>query len=746
MRNIFSKILISFFMLGIFLVPVSANLNLQNALSPSVEIQTNTAEAWWGPGVSAEAIWNSLVKPVGEGIGWTVAQVIKGFLFLIFQALALLASILADILDFFIFYSIGSDVYRSTFVEAAWGTVRDVANIFFLLGLLYVAIQIVLDIGVSEKKKMIGNIIVMALLVNFSLFATQVVIDASNIVARVFYNQIESVDSKGKELPEGKYLPKSVTVSLVSTFDPNKIISDQSSVYMDVLAYLIMVGIVGYMCYLFLVMTFLFVGRIVSLWVAMIFGPIAFMSRALGITALEDLSWKNWLHNLVNSAMMAPLFIFFLYIILLLGKWIETLKKDVVIFSGQGDPFLAFISVLIPMAIIFTLLTKAKSLAVKYSGDIGKSLSSVGPALAGLALGGAALGGAALGRQGLGRLSAKLSNKEGALEYANQRKSYRENVTHWEATGKQGAKPKWEDHKAAYNAANPNNQLPKDFWTKLGGRINATQLKTKDVDHAKHEVDDIKKKEGLEGKADWQLSAIEKKKLQDRFTKEKKSDIQGDIRTATADLHAYKYDNQGNYVLDQSGNKILENRGKIGENKYKADERKSISDMVKNQNAAGDTTKDKNGNTILTKQGDAKVNDLLNARLNESMNESTKIVSKEKFEHLKEESKEKVSVFDRVGAKATSGSYDIRNIAPDMKKVSGWNKLAVGILAGIALSLRSGIKTMNVNPGKGQGDLFNDISSIVAAALKNAASGVGVKVADSHKDDHGHGGGGGGHH
>ncbi len=742
MRNIFSKILISFFMLGIFLVPISANLNLQNALSPSVEIQTNTAEAWWGPGVSAAAIWNSLVKPIGEGIGWTVAQVIKAFLFLIFQALALLASILADILDFFIFYSIGSDVYRSTFVEAAWGTVRDVANIFFLLGLLYVAIQIVLDIGVSEKKKMIGNIIVMALLVNFSLFATQVVIDASNIVARVFYNQIESVDSTGKKLPEGKYLPKAVTVSLVSTFDPNKIISDQSSVYMDVLAYLIMVGIVGYMCYLFLVMTFLFVGRIVSLWVAMIFGPIAFMSRALGITALEDLSWKNWLHNLINSAMMAPLFIFFLYIILLLGKWIETLKKDIVIFSGQGDPFMAFITVLIPMAIIFTLLTKAKSLAIKYSGDIGKSLSSVGPALAGLALGGAALGTAALGRQSLGRISAKLSNRDGALEYANQRKTYRESVTHWEANGKQGNRPKWEDHKATYNAANPNNQLPKDFWTKLGGRINATQLKTKEVDHAKHEVDDIKKKEGLEGKADWQLSAIEKKKLQDRFTKEKKSDIQGDIRSGVADLHAYKYNADGTYALNSKGEKILENRGKIGDSAYKASERKNITDMIKSKKEAGDLT----ASGALSKQGEAKANDLLNARLNESMNESTKVVSKEKFEHLKEESKEKVSVFDRVGAKTTSGGYDIRDIAPDIKKVSGWNKLAVGILAGIALSLRSGIKTMNMNPGKGQGDLFNDISSIVAAALKNAASGVGVKVADSHNDDHGHGGGGGGHH
>ena len=105
-----------------FLVPVSAGVNLQTSHTPTIEIKTNTVEAWWGA-PSLKGVWNSIVKPIGNGIGWTVGQVVKFFLWVIFEALSNLAAILADILDFFIFYSIGSDAYRSTFIEAAWGAV-----------------------------------------------------------------------------------------------------------------------------------------------------------------------------------------------------------------------------------------------------------------------------------------------------------------------------------------------------------------------------------------------------------------------------------------------------------------------------------------------------------------------------------------------------------------------------------------------------------------------------------------------
>src|SRR3989338_1077359 len=65
----------------------------------------------------------------------------------------------------------------STFLSNAWTVVRDLSNIFFILILLYISIKTILGLGGHEVKKMIFHVIIMALLINFSMFFTKVVID-----------------------------------------------------------------------------------------------------------------------------------------------------------------------------------------------------------------------------------------------------------------------------------------------------------------------------------------------------------------------------------------------------------------------------------------------------------------------------------------------------------------------------------------------------------------------------------------
>ena len=54
--------------------------------------------------------------------------------------------------------------------------------------MLYIAISTILNLHGFNTKSTIINVIVIGLFINFSLFATQVIIDSSNIMARVFYN------------------------------------------------------------------------------------------------------------------------------------------------------------------------------------------------------------------------------------------------------------------------------------------------------------------------------------------------------------------------------------------------------------------------------------------------------------------------------------------------------------------------------------------------------------------------------
>src|SRR3989344_3723233 len=129
-----------------------------------------------------EEDFGCVIMPPGVIIGCCILQVF----FILWQASALVATLAGHFLDFFIYYATDSASYINTFVSKAWGAVRDVANIFFIIALLYVAIKTILGLNVTDNKKLISAVIIVGLIINFSLFTTKVVIDGSNILAKIF--------------------------------------------------------------------------------------------------------------------------------------------------------------------------------------------------------------------------------------------------------------------------------------------------------------------------------------------------------------------------------------------------------------------------------------------------------------------------------------------------------------------------------------------------------------------------------
>ena len=93
-------------------------------------------------------------------------------------------------------FTLSSKLYTSgSFLQQGWQVTRDFANIFFILILLFIALSLVLDIeiGHANPKKMLATLVMVALVINFSFFITEVVIDISNSLALVFYNQVTVV-------------------------------------------------------------------------------------------------------------------------------------------------------------------------------------------------------------------------------------------------------------------------------------------------------------------------------------------------------------------------------------------------------------------------------------------------------------------------------------------------------------------------------------------------------------------------
>ena len=334
--------------------------------------------------------------------------------FAIFEPMAAFTWLAAKILDFFVYYSTNSSSYGGEFVNKAWGAVRDIANIFFIIALLFVAIKTILGLNVTDNKRIVGAVIIIALIINFSLFTTKVVIDTSNILAKVFYNNITSEDKNQKTLEAGAGGQKSISVGLVKQFDPQQIMTaDQFKnqeglfIFITVLAILLM----GFMIYIFLSIAILFVSRVVSLWISMIFSPIAFVSYAVPFE-IPGFGHKKWWDDLLKNAFLAPVFIFFLYIIILFGDVMKSIPGDVLGTASGTEGFLdAAMKVIIPFAIIFMLLLKAKKIAVEFSGEMGKAVMTAGKMIGGVALGAATGGAAMLGRTAIGGGGGYLANK-----------------------------------------------------------------------------------------------------------------------------------------------------------------------------------------------------------------------------------------------------------------------------------------------------------------------------------------------
>jgi len=363
---------------------------------------------------------------------------------IIFKPAAFLFGLTGKALDFTLMYSLDDKSYRSVFVVEGWGIVRDICNLFFIFILLYIAFKVVLGLGSgkSDPKSLIINVIIIGLLINFSLFATRLIIDASNILSRIFYNSetISFKSSSGADATLGSAGEIKFSEVLVQKVNPVSLLTQSGNIgYLGeksenmtealteaerdqnigstvsraeqvsndipvglgtfviicfVTAAICIIGIV-----VFFNLTFVFIARVVMLWLAMILSPIAFFSHT---------GFKNWLKETASMAFVAPIFCFFLYII------ITFLDSGLGITDAYRSPtgFEFVLRILIPFLFLSVLLMKAKDIAISMSGQAGKFVSDMGNKIAGTTIG-LATGGAAMAMRGtVGAMGARMARSE----------------------------------------------------------------------------------------------------------------------------------------------------------------------------------------------------------------------------------------------------------------------------------------------------------------------------------------------
>lgn len=187
-------------------------------------------------------------------------------------------------------------------IDHLWGTVRDIFNLTFIFGLVYIGFQIILGTNDHQAKRTIPLLILAALLINFSLFITKFVIDFSNIAATQIFNLFISKDSEYASISIG--ITNLTHLSTIFSYNPGD--------FGDSLIFLLgMMLILMVLAYVFLAGAIMITIRFVVLNIYLVFSPVMFLGWVFpGMASYTKQFWKGFL----GQAFFAPAFLFMLYL------------------------------------------------------------------------------------------------------------------------------------------------------------------------------------------------------------------------------------------------------------------------------------------------------------------------------------------------------------------------------------------------------------------------------------------------
>lgn len=267
----------------------------------------------FGKGSEIGTIASETTSAVGSLLGDVALSPIVGLSYLFFYVAGLFLSGMGSLLDIAISSTINSSFYDGlTVIDIGWTAVRDFSNMFFIFALLFIAIKTILGLAGSNTKQWVAHLIIAALLINFSLLATKVVIDAGNALAWGFWDQMS--------ISSSTVTGSSATMNLMQGFKLQSIADPKDSsgkpISLDATTKIIIYlggGLLMFIAgYVFLAGAVMMIVRTVTLIILMILSPFAFLGFALPVAGGFG---NKWLSKLIGSTFVAPAFIAMLYLV-----------------------------------------------------------------------------------------------------------------------------------------------------------------------------------------------------------------------------------------------------------------------------------------------------------------------------------------------------------------------------------------------------------------------------------------------
>ncbi len=306
--------------------------------------QTETGKEAVSAATACNGFWNYWSSPIsctGRMIGVIVASMLIAVTSWLLEISGLLFNWTLNytVVEFGNFFTGG--VKQG--VEIGWTVFRDIANILIIGIFTFVAISIILGLKEFGQKKMIANVLIIAVLINFSLLFTKMIVDASNFTAKQLYDatniggqnvqnaQVANIGATlGKDDVSYKFTDAGVAGAFIGLMGVTS--GAQTFKTLDAGADALNNGWMAFLHGLFsatlflaaalvlLYGSFLLISRAILIIFLMITASAAFASYLIPAWAGSSYGWKTWWSSLLKVAVFAPLLMLFLWITISMAK------------------------------------------------------------------------------------------------------------------------------------------------------------------------------------------------------------------------------------------------------------------------------------------------------------------------------------------------------------------------------------------------------------------------------------------
>lgn len=401
-KNIFSALALVALLLAVF---IPSTTHAAEGLT-----STGTSLAWLG-------------SKLGDVVGWLVAPVVLAILKLT-AFILLLSGIALNAVVYYTIILMAKNFSSIAAIDTTWAVVRDIGNMAFIFVLLYTSIMTIF--GKADYRRVITNMVVAALLVNFSLFFTKLIIDAANMIALVFYKAI----APAAQLDPTNFLNGGISNAIMDRLGITNVwaVSQGESWFSNGKNFVI-VGVLGSAIQLAAAFSFIAIAcmllvRYVVLIFVLILSPIYFVSKVIPKTSGYASQWEK---ALAGQAFFAPVYFLLIWISLqvLDGLMLATGKPLSSSLGGTGtytpDMINSIINFGLVLGFMIFSLIAAKSVS-NSAGGIVKDMSQKFTNWGSGAYFGGTLGG--LGRNTLGRYGKNRSEDPALIKAAAEGKGW----------------------------------------------------------------------------------------------------------------------------------------------------------------------------------------------------------------------------------------------------------------------------------------------------------------------------------